>query len=268
MGALGGSDDVGIFALSEDGNNHGGGLGAAITIGDSNAISVGSGGASNSVGVEALSPGSAFKGATWGGDSVNISGGNQDVITVTGLGAVGVEGSIGGVNPSNTATLGITLGNGGSITVHDTAGNQGVGVLAVNSDTGPGAVNVSLGTTSITVDNGTGIEAIGAGNNTVSATSLGNITAGNIGIEVVSTSGAAFAGYNNTGNASATMNFGGAAGVEAIASGPGNVSATVQIGNCDGQTTIHGTNTGIVSVGVLAVAHGTGAATITSRAAM
>ena len=266
VGTLGGNGDTGVLAFSQDGGSQT----VSVTVGDSNNITVGSVGSTHTVGVLADSAGNPsgdFIGEVgWAGGTAVVTLGNLDVVTVTGEGAIGVESFVAGGNfTGNDTPATVTIGNGGVITVHDSAATPGVGVFALDNDTGssdPATVNV--GSTTVTIDHGDGIVSEASGNNSASATSLGNITAGGRGLMAITANGDAFANYNNTGNGSMTDNFGGNVGVGAIATG-GNASATVNIGNGVGDTVIHGTNSGTVSIGVLASATGTGNASITSN---
>ena len=261
VGALGGNQDVGVLATSQDEADFT--TSSLVTLGDNNTITVGSVGSTGTVGVEAHS--TTAVGVA--GDGASITGGNLENITATGAGAIGVLAESDGGAAGPPSAVNVTFGNGGQITVHDTAGAPGFGVEAVETndtnDFAGATTTVTLGSTGVTIDHGTGVIGMAAGTNTSTVTSDGNINAGGRGLMAITANGDAFANYNNTGNGSMTDNFGGNVGVGAVATG-GNASATVNIGNGVGDTVIHGTNTGIVSIGVLAQGTGTGNASITS----
>ncbi|HEX7758403.1 MAG TPA: hypothetical protein VF459_02795 [Caulobacteraceae bacterium] len=215
VGAAGGNNDIGVLATSQDTS---GGT-AQVTLGGTNTITVGSAGATGTVGVEAnvasiFSPGTALGAAL-------ITGGSGDVIHVLGDGAIGVSAT----SEKGAATVnGFT---GGSITVTDGVGGTGnsVGVLATTA--GAGAATVDLGTTSVTNNDGIGIDVL-AVNGAASATTAGNVSTTNgAGINVVTTgNGAVSATVNGTAHVAATNG----AGVNATTTGTGGVTVTTASG--------------------------------------
>jgi hypothetical protein len=241
VGSLGGNYDVGVVADTRDAYN---GHAARVQIGDANRISVGSAGAYGSVGVLAR----ATSNTGYYGGPASVTGGANEVISVSGSGAAGVAAQSNGYN-----TASVTFGDGGSIKVVDaTKSAYNVGVEAISYG---GSASVNLGTTSVSVDGGTGIKVSAGHGGAASATSQGNINAGLDGIDATASgTGAVVVNYGTRAGVSPTL-IAGSRGIKATSTyGTGANSVTVNVGAPGaGVTTIKAGGTGIVATGSAAV---------------
>jgi hypothetical protein len=237
VGTLGGNDDVGVVADTRDAyNSHP----ARVQIGDANTITVGSAGAYGSVGVLAR----ATSNAGYSGGPASVTGGANDVISVTGSSSAGVVAVSNGYNPAS-----VTFGDGGAIRVADaTKSANDVGVEAFSYG---GSASVNLGTTSVSTDGGVGIAAFAGHGGAATVTSQGNINAGLDGIDATASgTGAVVVNYGTRAGVSPTL-ISGAVGIKATSTyGTGANSVTVNVGAPGaGVTTIRAAGTGIYATG-------------------